>query len=90
MKMGKEADILLDHGDLGSVPLASAWWLPAGVGGTHCMVRIIKTDDRNESLQVSQPPNASKAQNSLLVSLQTKFPKLVLQLPSFPLLVLNF
>ena len=24
------------------VPLSSAYWLPAGVDGTHCMVRIIK------------------------------------------------
>ena len=24
------------------VPLSSAYWLPAGVGGTHCIVRIIR------------------------------------------------
>lgn len=30
------------------VPLSSAGWLPAGVGGTHCMVRIItQTEEMN-------------------------------------------
>ena len=30
------------------VPLSAACWLPAGVGGTHCMVRIItQTEEMN-------------------------------------------
>ena len=78
---------------LGSVPPSSAYWLPAGVDGTHCMVRLIRQMTemnlcRSHSLLIVG--NTSKAQSSLLISLQAKFPKLVLQLPSLSLLVLNF
>ena len=94
MKVGKEANILLEIMETRLCTsflslLASCWSRRNSLHGKDNKGQTTEMNlCRSHSLLIVG--NTSKAQSSLLISLQAKFPKLVLQLPSLSLLVLNF